>query len=248
MSDFLDNMQGEGYEDISINDVSVPFLRILQKLLPQCDEGQEEYNKEAKPGMFLNSLTGELYGVSCKVIPVKYEKSWLEWKPNRGGFVGSHLPKSIQVDTSDYSAWKRVDNGNDITETVNYYCILPDYPEAGLIVLSLTSSALKHAKAWNNQIMTTRLKNGAKAPFFSSVWELSTKLNKNDQGSWYTIGLGSSPAIKRERFITEDEYTTLISPARVDVEKLIGKVHTSLETGVDEVKSLPLTGVDKVEY
>lgn len=243
--DFLSEVQD--INNVNLSDISIPFLRILQQLSPQCVKNTDEYIQGAEAGKFINSVTGRIYGDSIKVVPLVYEKVWLEWKPNRGGFVAKHLPESIKVDKSDYSEWKTPD-GNIVQETMNYYCFLPDFPEDNIVILSITSSGLKYARSWNTQIVTTRLDNGAKAPFFSSVWELSTKFNKNDQGSWYTIGIASSPSIKRLRFITKEEYDTYVKTMLLDSKDISNK----LDYSQAETKLLPgsATAVssEEVEY
>ncbi len=222
MSNFLDEVKDSNVE-LGMSDITIPFLKILQKLSPQCDEENEEFVKGAKPGAFMNSLTGKVYGKSVKVIPVYYIKNYIEWKPNRGGLVKVHDIEPDMIDKSDYSDWK-MPNGNTIVETMNYYCLLADDIGSGVVVFSLTSSALKYARAWNTQINTTRTDSGKSAPFFSSVWEISTKQNKNDNGTWHTIGINSSPSIKRERFITVDEYKNFIEATVDDVAELTKKI------------------------
>lgn len=209
---FLEEHAGEGFEGLTTEDFSMPFLKILQSLSPQVDEDADEYVQGAKPGMFINSVTNKLYGTTIKLIPIQYTRIWLEWSPNRGGLVGRHEPGSIQVDKSNFSKWTNAD-GNIITDNHVFYCLNADHQDEGPMVFSVTSSGIKHAKNWNTQIMMTRLPSGSRAPYFSSVWELETVKNKNDQGSWYQIG-EKSTRVKRERFINSDEYTKFVNPAR----------------------------------
>jgi hypothetical protein len=189
--------------------MSIPFLRILQTLSPSCVEGEAEYNAKAKPGMFINSVTGELYGKSINVIPIKREVLWLEWKPKRGGLVNRHLPESIVVDKSDFTDWK-APNGNSIVETMNYYCLVEGRLKDGIIVLSLTSTGVKHAKTWNTYLANTKTESGAVAPIFGAVWKLETALNKNESGSWYTIGTKTAN-ISKIRLITKEEYVGYVA-------------------------------------
>lgn len=216
--DFLDQYAGEGYDNIETQDVSIPFLVILQKLSPQCDKSADEYVKDAEPGMFFNTLTSKVYGREIELIPLLFKKYWLEWAPNRGGFISRHEPYSIPVDKSDFSHWK-AENGNDINETFMFFCLVNNHFEDGVVIFSLTSTGIKHAKNWNTQIMMTRLDSGNRAPYFSSVWKLKTVLNKNDQGSWYQIG-SKKTAVERVRFITKEEFKDYVLPIRESVEKM----------------------------
>jgi hypothetical protein len=212
-SAFLNEYAEDGFEGISIDDVAIPFLRILQPLSPQCmDETAPEYIPTAKPGMFFNTVTQRLYGRSVEVIPIKYEKIWLEWLPERGGLAGRHTPNSIPVDKSKFSEWK-LDNGNIIQEHYVFFCLVPEFLDDGPVAFSLTSTGIKHAKNWNTQIMLVQLPNKKRAPFYSSVWELTTVQNKNDQGTWWQIG-EKQTSIKRVRFITETEFLDYVQPIR----------------------------------
>jgi hypothetical protein len=61
-------------------------------------------------------------------------------------------------------------------------------------------------------IRMTRLPSGAIAPYFSSVWQLSTVINKNDRGQWFSIGTKNS-LIERVRFITKADFESFVAPA-----------------------------------
>jgi len=240
--DFLDGAKEIVNDRFSMDDVSIPFLRILQALSPACTEGTGEYNPNARPGMFMNSLTGKLYGRNIKLIPLKYERTWLEWKPNRGGFVGRHLPETLVVDKTDFRTWK-LPTGNEISDTIAFYCLIADHIEDGPIILSLSSSGIKHAKNWHTFILTNRAPDGKKAKFFSTVWELETVLNKGDNGSWYTIGSGNATKIKASRWITKDEYVNYISASIDAVEQT-----KAIDYAGSEEKLLPDNTSKQVDY
>jgi hypothetical protein len=210
-TDFLEECAGQGFDNISSDDCQIPFLRILQPQSTQCQRDGDDYIEGAEPGMFYNTLTNKVYDKALKVIPIYFDKVWLEWKPNRGGFVGRHMPNSFVPDKSNFSEWKNEVN-NIITEHFNFYCILADYPEEGILVLSLAGSSITHAKNWNSQISYVRLPSGNTAAYYSSVWELKTAFNKNDKGSWHAIG-AKKTNVRRLRYITKDELTKFVKPA-----------------------------------
>jgi hypothetical protein len=217
----MDGMAGAGYEGMTAQDVQIPFLRILQALSPQVTEGGDEFVPGAKPGYFFNSLTNRVYGNSISLIPVKFETLWLEWTTGeRGKLVARHAPGSITIiDGPNYK--KYTESGNEIVETMMFYCLVAGATEEGVIIFSLSKTGIKHGKRWNTLISTTKLPNGKTAPYFSSVWTLKTQLNKNEKGVWYTLGVKSVSNIARERFITKDEFTMAVQPA-LDVLKDVG--------------------------
>jgi len=213
---FMDAIAGQGIEDVGINDMSIPFLKILQKGNPECEDGNPARVPTAAAGMFMNTLTKQLYGKEIGLIPVKYEPVWLCWAPNRGGFKGRHKPGSIEVFGSAFDEGGMKDkDGNEVVENNVFYCLIEGHFEDGPIVLSLSSTGSKHAKNWNSMILMTKLDSGKRAPYFSSVWKLILTYNTNASGTWYQLGTKNTTSIERERFITEQEYIDIVAPARL---------------------------------
>jgi hypothetical protein len=210
-TDFLEEYSGQGFEGVSQEDLKIPFLRILQKLSPEVDRDDEAYIKGASPGMFFNTVTKKVYSKEIDLIPVRFQKVWLEWEPDRGGLVARHEPFSIEVDKSDFSKWRY--NGNEIQECYLFFVLVADHIDDGPMIFSLASTGIKHAKNWLTNITHTRLPNGKQAPFFSSVWNLKTVLCKNDAGSWYQVG-DKTTAIQKIRFITATEFNKYVFPSK----------------------------------
>ena len=48
----METQAGAGFEGATAEDFSIPFITILQKMSPQCDEDSDGYVDGAKPGMF----------------------------------------------------------------------------------------------------------------------------------------------------------------------------------------------------
>lgn len=231
-SSFLNDMAGVGFDNITTEDRSIPFLRVLQPLSPQIEEDSEEHIPGAKPGMFFNTVTNKLYGMEINLIPIRFQKVWLEWQPNRGGLVDRHEPGSIEVDRTDFSTWKYGEN--IIQETFMFYCLIADNLEDGPIIFPLQSTGIKHAKNWNSMIIMTKLPNGKQAPYFSSVWHLEVEKYKNDKGTYYQIG-GKKSHITRERFITEKEFQNYVQPCFKELKQLEQRVdYAQLETNYVE--------------
>lgn len=97
--------QNDGYD--------VAWLKLLQS------NSSAVVNEEpgAKPGIFYNTATGEAYGAEINVLIVREIHEALEWKPEMGGFVGSH--------SLDSDVWKNrigsfpkfeTKDGNKLTE------------------------------------------------------------------------------------------------------------------------------------
>lgn len=200
---------GDGFEDTDKDAFAVPFLRILQSNSPQVNEDEDAYTKGAKPGMFFNNVSNELFGKEIVVIPVHYLRSFIEWKPNRGGFVRDHGPdpriKDKCVPREEGERHDYLENGNIIQDTRNHYLLVQR--EDGSLdpcILSLSSTGIKHSRKWMSMMRSLLIPTGAAAPMFSSKYRIKTVLNKNDDGSWYQIG-EKQTAVERIGWISQEE-------------------------------------------
>lgn len=185
MSDLFAQHAGEGLERAGLRDFALPFIQVLQKMSPQVDEGDDAYVDGAKAGMFLNTVTNELFD-ELTVIPCDFHKVYNEWVPRDegGGFVGSHATQ----DAADQA--KRDDT--QIVETANHYVLVETENGWQPAILSLTSTKLKASRNWNSQIAqrTMDTPRGRKmAPSFACKYTVKSIGEENDKGKYYTIGV-----------------------------------------------------------
>ena len=228
---FLEEQAGAGLENIDIRDMSLPFLRIAQSLSPQLEKDNEAYIPGLELGMFFNTVTKKIYGREINLIPIKYERAWVEWRPDRGGFVATHPQNSIKVDKTNFKEWQYGEN--IVQDTMLFYCMIEGHLQDGPIVFPLSVTGLKHGKNWMTQINMTKLPSGSQAPLFSSVWKVvSSKIN-GKKGTYYQIG-GKATNISRTRFINSTEYQNFISP-NIEGLKFAVVDMKQLSDGSDEV-------------
>lgn len=193
-----DNAQG--FEQISSDTMAVPFLRILQPLSPQVQEGADEYIEGAKPGMLFNTVAKIVYGSEIKVIALRFERVFIEWRPNREGFKGYHSPENAEriTVTKEFGAWK-TSEGNNLQENYVYMLLIVGHEQEGPLVMSLASSMIKTAREWNRLMITQILPNGQRALPWYMVWNLSTEMRKSEKGMWYV------PIVRFDRYIDETQ-------------------------------------------
>lgn len=197
--EFLKVNSGRGLEDINRQDLVLPRLSICQSMTPQRKKTDLGYIDGLEEGQFFNSLTGEIYPEELRFIPVLVFKSRLYFTPMEegGGLLCQSLDaKSGQLspkgcDVCPHSAWQG-ENSPDCTLLYNYAGIL--LPTRELIVVSLKTSGIKTAKQWNS-IM--RLK---QVDSFAGIYRLSTSLQKNNAGEWYTL------QVKPTAWVDEDTF------------------------------------------
>jgi len=212
-------MDGSGFEDIKMETMAIPFIKIIQDLSPQMKRSKPEFNPEAEPGMFVNTVSGKLYKGPIKVIIGKFERMFLEWGTTRGTLVGVHSPESIELNSKlmrdDKNQLFDPQTQSTFQDCYTYYVLVADDLDEGVCIFSMTSTNIKEAKKLNRNLLHTLLPNTDQRamPYFM-LWEVSSVEKKNDQGEWF----GAS--FKFDSFVTQ-----LQLEAVVEERKQIPKKH-----------------------
>lgn len=210
----------EGFEQMDGSVMALPFLRIVQKLSPQLNKNKAEYIPGAEEGMLYNTLTKQLVDKPVRCIVLRFEHVYIEWKPNRQGFVAMHSIENatrLALDPTKFGKWHNKNTGdgqtletmNILQETYVYALVLEGHEKDGPIVLSLASSMLKAAKNWNRLMTTHILPDGSKAKPYYLIWSLDTEYTKKDQNDWYV------PKVTFDRVIDEEALYLAVKQERV---------------------------------
>lgn len=205
MFDGLDS----GFEGTSNETFKTPFIKVLQQLSPELKRNDPKYIEGAQLGQFCNTATNEVSD-TIEVIVLKVEHALVVWKPNRGGFVGRFTKDMEDQIVTKREGMKKWDaEGNEVIDTIEFYCLDAKNP-GSVFILPLSTSSLKHGKAFATRLRLLRV-NGKPAPVtWAGIWRLSTVEERNDKGSWFTIG--STPEFMR--VITMLEKNEQITPAK----------------------------------
>lgn len=182
----------EGFDNVAAGDISIPFLKMLQKVSPEVDKTQPEYIAGAEQGDIINSLTKELYKDGITVIPCNFRKEAIEWKVKEkgGGLVSIHpgdtpLWNDVVVDDKNRSI---LPNGNQLNPTANHFVLYKkNEGEWSFAVISMTGTQLKKSKQWLGRMAQIKVvgPNGKfTPPMFSQFWKLKSISESNDKGSW----------------------------------------------------------------
>ena len=181
----------QGAQNISQEDLALPFLKILGQLSPEVNERDAKYVKGAEPGKIINTVTNKLYD-EIEVIPVFYKRQYVEWA-DRGTSTGA--PVAIHDADSDIISQTkrgkdykdRLPSGNYLENTANHYVIyLNNIPQQALI--SMKSTQLKISRKWNSMMMGLKMrgKNGLfTPPTYSHIYKLKSVQMSNDKGTWF---------------------------------------------------------------
>jgi len=191
-----------GLENITSDDVAIPFLSILQAMSPQV-RGATKI-KGAKEGDFFNNVTGEIFEGPISVIPCAFVKKYVEWIPRDqgGGFVASHDDESILAMTTrdDKGHDIHKETGNQIVRTAYHYVLhVKDDGSVVPVVLSFTSTQLKKSRRWNSQQLALKItdRNGRKLtpPSFSHTYQVDSVEESNEKGAWMGFDIGQAEII-----------------------------------------------------
>lgn len=233
--EFLANHEGSGFEHTGANDVLMPRFVVLQDLSPQINPRKPEYVEGAKAGMILNVATGQL-AEAIQVLPVFYERRFIEWKPNRGGFVQDHgTDESVmsRVKGQNEQKFDVLDNGNLIVPTATWYVL--DLANGGdKAIITMARTQLRPSRAWMSLATSEKLDHPQRGkftpPLFYRSYKLGTVLRDNGDNEWFVW------SAQRDRTVLElaDEFPGLMNAAITFKDLLVkGEIKASAESFAD---------------
>lgn len=210
---YLEEVAGQGFENIGSNETTVPRLLIAQSLSDVVT------NEKVPVGHFYNSVTGEDYGTSVDVIVCHFQKVWVEWKPNQGGYVGTYPVGGLEGVTGDnFKGMTHVaEDGsiNKVVETWYYLVILPEHKEAGFMIFGSTPGNMKYLKGWNTQLMYLRTPGGKPAPIFAGIWNMTSNKDKSKNGNpYYSCNSEGKSSIVFKEWTSKELFLEYVQPAR----------------------------------
>lgn len=225
---FLDQFAGQGLETISQNECATAFLGIVQPGSGPAESGE-------KPGTFRNSATGENYGNVLTIVPVAFRTVWVE-KDESGKSVGRYEPRSIEVEMVQPKPGKRgyptmmSKAGNKVTELFDYAVVLPEHPDAGVLILEPSVMSMRALKSWNSQLRGSLLPNGQPAPIFAFTWDIALETVDNPVSAGKKIA--RIAGIRKNSLIEESMFIEAVQPKLAGASKTMLSI-TSIENPED---------------
>ena len=189
--------------DFGREDLSIPFIRIVQALSPVLQRGDSAFNKDAKQGMIIETVTPRLFDGDrgIIVIPVLYQRSYTEWAPDRGGLIqdygsdSSILAKCKTVEDSDGRKKVITPDGNELAEAAQYFIMYSELPtEKGYFfdqaILTMAGTQWRKARDWNTNMsrVVMRREDGSaiKNPLpFARSYLFTTNPEKKDNYNFF---------------------------------------------------------------
>jgi hypothetical protein len=232
-----DQSMGKGLEGVTAQDISIPFLSLIQNNSPQLDQHHPKYVKGATAGQVYNSVTHEAYD-SIDVISIIFNKKLVEWSPRSGGSsaapVAEHDVNSPIRDTATLTDRRLfLPNGNQLVETAYRYVIFGEPGSGKLLgrgVMSLDSSDLTSSKKWNFMLLSKTIEVGDKSiklPAMGQVYKASGEYAKNDAGSWYKWKFEFDRRATKQEYIEANQFYDGVAAGIFKPEPIVADVDVS---------------------
>jgi len=229
---FFDMTGYTGYENVDRESLTIPFLRIAQPMTAQVSEDDPSYIDGLKVGHFYNTAAGKSYGKEVRMIILGYSRSFTIWGSEIGDFKGVCSVEEFRAKepslTRDGSMFIDPD-GLRYQDTRNFFVLLPDHPEDGVILYPLKGAGISPSKKVLTRATSVR-KDAKQVPLFASIWNVSTVKVQNDQGSWYEIGDRKTLAVTWDGFVPTDLQSVVMDAVGVVTDYM--KQATSINYGV----------------
>lgn len=206
---------GAGMEGVDAQSFAIPFLSILHKQSPQCEETDPKFIEGAKQGQFFNSVNNKLYDGKEGILFLQssFQRRFLRWGPRgtpNSGFKGEFLPEIAMqlkdeglVVEQDGKLFYPLEGGviddkrcDRLVDTRNHFGILYDQNNGtyGQVLMSLSSTQIKKSKQIISMLSEIKIKTPkglVTPPTWFTFLHLTTVPESNDRGTW----AGLKPAI-----------------------------------------------------
>lgn len=251
--DDLANDAGAGSQNVTAKDTATPLFRLLQDNSPEVKKIDGKFIPGAAAGFIHNNVTNEVYDgeKGIVVVPCYFEKVFIEWKANRGGFAGIHSADTPLKDQIKMTEVKQNDgtmktvpllpNGNLLVETNQHY-VLMLREDGGFeaAVVPMASTQLRTSRTWNTLIKKVMLQKSDGTPFnpasFYCQYKLTTKGRQKDTHSWYVYNVESLGAVPSKA----------IYDAAKQLEKSVAAGSVNVKHDVNEVEAIGAVDDDKM--
>ena len=232
MEDEFYEEAGQGLQNVKSDDLSIPFLSIIQSNSPQRKKNDGAYIEGADEGMVFNTVTKELYDAENEPIAVlacAFDRRYLNWRSREegGGLLGIYTPEDDIVKTAHREGNREMlPDGSLLSNTAQHYVlILGKDGSFKRAVVSMTSTQLKKSRDWLYMMGDTVMINSQgrrfTPPSYAMIYYLSTSHQENDKGSWYGWKITQGPkldlATYRDAFEVAKKFSRAVLEGNVKI-------------------------------
>lgn len=179
---------GAGLEGADRDSFAIPFLALLQANSPQVSEIEA-----AKAGMFINTVTNELYK-EVQVIPCAFQRRFVRWAPREdgGGYRGQYKPNEIEaMGIRPDEEGHLLLEGDELKDTrLHYVLVQSANGQWQPALISMASTQVKKSKRWNSRIESIQLKDETTGEMYrpaswSHIYKVRSTKEENNKGAWW---------------------------------------------------------------
>lgn len=211
---------GAGFENTSADDMSLPYLSVIQGISPEVDPNSPKYIASAKQGDLFNTVTKEIYPKEGVIFqPCVSRHVYVEWRPRQqgGGFVAEHEVSSPLIQnalkTQEFGKYKSP-TGNDYVETYLLIGLVHRSTDLGEqanfgpepILIPFTATKIVPFKNINYRLFGVVSASG-KPPLFAHRLRIATIAEKRPKGTSYNYKLTGA---------VDDNIQASLIPAKLD--------------------------------
>jgi len=179
---------GQGSQNVSASDMAIPRIKLLQLISEEVIPSNAKFVEGAQAGMFMNSVTNELY-TSFYAVNLHFSRKTVVWKKRKlgGGMFGTYANEAEAL--AALAAANEPEANYDISENPTHLVMVVDdggNPQ-GIALFDMPGSKIKHSKNWNTLI---NKQEEAGNPRFGCVWEMSVIADSNSNGPFSNCDAG----------------------------------------------------------
>lgn len=207
----MEEYANAGMENMEADDYAIPFIKIVQKSSPVIDT-----KPEARPGMFLNSVSGDLYS-ELILIPCGFKKEIVQWadRDSGEGIRGSHpwdtplMAETVPDDKGLPTFPEGHEFAGDCLIETRYhyvYCVVPETGETFPALISMSSTQHKRSKRWVSLMGTRKMEiDGQRraAPSFAYTYKAQTEMESRDNYTWYSWVITTDEPVSQDWLLAE---------------------------------------------
>lgn len=184
-----------GFEYVQKKDLIIPQLKIAQSMSEETKKNNAKYIEDLEEGDIFDSSSNSVFKDGVQLIPVSFKTNYIEWEPNRGGFVQSHgdndsiLNQCDLVPDQQNPKRKRhiLPNGNEIVEHAEWYCINVT-ENFKPVFLSMAVTQLGPSRKWlstmKSEVLTRSDGTQFQAPMWYRSWMATTAQETKGNDTW----------------------------------------------------------------
>lgn len=186
----------------------VPLVYVLQAQSPQALKRNPKYIEGAEAGMLWlrNNADPLVDGEEGFLFqPCYFWSGFIEWQPNRGGFVARHdtkpsgvVMKEVKGDDGKTSKKMVTPAGNILVESKEYAGLILGRGAPMGYVLPMSGSNLSVAKEIMTRLNAKLDDDGDKLPLWWTVLRIKSKFRQKDENSWFSFDFEEAREIQSE--------------------------------------------------